>query len=85
MADPFAEADQAATGTVNTIHVSHVALQQTEFSGHVVMQASDLRMLMPEVDQNIMRGLILVGVTLCQAQGECHHVLVAPFNSHSVW
>ena len=48
--------------TMNTIHVSHVALQQTKVSGHMVMEASDLRMLTPEADQNIVKGLILSSV-----------------------
>ena len=48
--------------TMNTIHVSYVAFQQTEVSGHVVMEASDLIMLRPEADQNIVRGLILISV-----------------------
>ena len=47
---------------MNTIHVSHVALQQTKVSGHMVMEASDLRMLRPEADQNIVKGLILSSV-----------------------
>ena len=30
--------------------------------GHMVMEASDLRMLRPEADQNIVRGIILISV-----------------------
>ena len=46
-------------GTCNCVHV---AFQQTEVSGHVVMEVSDLIMLRPEVDWNIVRGLLLISV-----------------------
>ena len=45
--------------TTNMIHVSRVALQQTEVSGHLVMETSDLRMLRPESDQNIVIIVLL--------------------------
>ena len=61
---------QVAAHTTNMIQVSHVALEQTEVSGQRVMEASDLRMLRPEADRNILRGLILVSVASTQAQGE---------------
>ena len=48
--------------TANTIHISHVALQQTQISGHVVMQASDLPTLKPEMGQNIVRGFTKISV-----------------------
>ena len=69
----------------NTIHVSHVALQLTEVSGHVVMQASDLRMLRPEADQNILRGLILISVTSAKHRVNDIMCFLQPFNSHSIW
>lgn len=63
----------------NTIHVSHVALQQIEVSGHVVMQVSDLRMFRPEADQNIMRGLILISVTCAKHRVNDIMCLLCPF------
>ena len=63
----------------NTIYVSHVALQQTDVSGHMLMQASDLRMLRPEADQNTMRGHILISVTSAKHRVNDIMCLLWPF------
>ena len=65
--------------TVNTIHVSHVALQQTKVSGHVVMEASHLKMLRPEADKNIVRGLVLISVASTKHRVNDIMCLLRPF------
>ena len=65
--------------TANMIHVSHVALQQTKVSGHVVMEASNLRMLRPKADKNIVRGLILISVASTKHSVNNIMCLLRPF------